>query len=64
MVQFENVDGSLATCLAKIISFVWYNKTPGIPTLHFLDSMGLMLQEIFAKNKVDNHLYTVVHARH
>jgi hypothetical protein len=44
MVQFENDDGSLATCPAKIIGFVCYNKTPGTPTPHFVDCMGLGLQ--------------------
>jgi hypothetical protein len=35
MVQFENDDGSITTCPAKIIGFACYNKTPGIPTPHF-----------------------------
>jgi hypothetical protein len=61
MVQFENNDGSFTTCPAKIIGFVCYNKTPGIPTLHFVDCMGLGLQEICAMNQKDHHLYAVVH---
>ncbi len=61
MVQFENNDGSLASCSAKIISFVHYNKTPGIPTPHFVDCMELGLQEICAMNQKDHHLYVVVH---
>ncbi len=61
MVQFENDDGSLATCPAKIIGFVCYDKTSCIPTLHFVDCMVLQLQEICAMNQTDHHLYTVVH---
>ncbi len=41
MVQFENDDGSLATCQAKIICFVHYDEIPGILTPHFVDCMGL-----------------------
>jgi hypothetical protein len=61
MVQFENNDGSLATCPAIIICFVCYDKTPGIPTLHFVDCVGLGLQEIRAMNQTDHHIYAVVH---
>ncbi len=61
MVQFKNDDGSLATCPAKIIGFVHYDKTLGIPTPHFVYCMELGLQEICAMNQTDHHLYAVVH---
>jgi hypothetical protein len=61
MVQFENNDGSLATCLAKIIGFICHDKTPGIPTPHFVDCTGLGLQEIGTMNQTDHHLNAVVH---
>jgi hypothetical protein len=61
MVQFENNDGRLATCPAKISGFVHYNETPGNPNLHFVDCMGLGLQEICAMNQMDHHLYAVAH---
>jgi hypothetical protein len=61
MVQLENNEGSLATCLAKIIGFVCYDETPGIPTLHVIDCMGHGLQEIHAMIQIDHHLYAVVH---
>jgi hypothetical protein len=41
MAQFEKDDGSLANCPAKIINFVCYDKTPGIPTPHFVTVWGL-----------------------
>ncbi len=61
MVRFENDDGSLATCPAKIIGFVHYDKTPGISTLYFFDCMWLGLQKICAMNQMDHHLYAIVH---
>jgi hypothetical protein len=61
MVQFENDDESLATYPAKMIGFVHYDKTPGIPTPHFVDSiMGLGLQEIHAMNQKDHYLYSTL----
>jgi hypothetical protein len=63
MVQFENNDGSLATCPAKIISYVGYDTTPGIRTLHFVDCMGLGLQEICAMNQMDHHLCCYPHCQ-
>jgi hypothetical protein len=59
MVEFENNDGSLATCPAKIIGFVCYDKTPGIPTPHFVDCLELGLQEISSMNQTDHHLYAL-----
>ncbi len=61
MVQYENDDRSLGTCPAKIIGFVHYDKTHGITTPHFVDCMGLGLQEICDMNQTDHHLYAVVH---
>jgi hypothetical protein len=61
MFQFKNNDVSLVICPAKIINFVCYGTTPGIPTPHFVDSMGHGLQEICTMTQMDHHLYAVVH---
>ena len=61
MVQFQDDDNTVRTCPAKIIGFIKYDETPGIPTPHFVNDDGQSLAEISTNNVVDDNLYAVVH---
>jgi hypothetical protein len=61
MVQFQDNNDRVQTCPAKIIGFIKYNETPGIPTPHFVNDALQLLAEIRANNIVDDNLYAVVH---
>ncbi len=54
-------DGNIATRPARILGFVQYNITLGIPTLQFTGEEELSLNTIQENMAVDNNLYVVVH---
>jgi hypothetical protein len=54
-------DGNISTCPARILGFVQYNITLGIPTLQFKGEEELSLNTIQENMAVDNNLYVVVH---
>ena len=62
MVKFVSEDNSIETCPAKVIGFIKYNVTRGIPTPHFSVELQQSVQERKANDDVDNHLYVVIHA--
>ncbi len=59
--EFVSDDGTIATCPAMILGFVWYNITLGIPTPQFTGEEELTLNTIHEIMAVDNNLYVVVH---
>jgi hypothetical protein len=61
MIKFVSDDGTIATCTAMILGFVWYNTTLGIPTPQFTGEEELSLNTIQENMAVDNNLYVVVH---
>jgi hypothetical protein len=60
MIDFLLDDGDTATCPAKILGFVRYNITSGIPTPHISGYDGLS-NEIPNNESVDHNFYMVVH---
>ncbi len=61
MIEFVSDDGNVATRPARILGFVQYNITLGIPTLQFTCEEELSLNTIQENMAVDNNLYVVVH---
>ncbi len=61
MIEFVSDDGNIATCPARILGFVQYNITLGIPTPHFTGEEELSLNTIQENMAVDDNLYVVVH---
>ena len=62
MISFLSDDGKTNTCPAKILGFVKYNVTRGIPTPHLCTDLGLSLSDIKDQNTIDQHNYVVIHA--
>jgi hypothetical protein len=54
-------EGMTETCPSKILGFVRYNITKGIPTPQFLDNEELSSTTARDNHTVDNNLYVVVH---
>jgi hypothetical protein len=61
MINFVSDEGMTATCPAKILGFVRYNITKGIPTPQFSGDEELSLHTIRENDTVDNNVYVVVH---
>lgn len=61
MIDFQAEDGTSSTCPAKILGFIRYDITLGIPTPHFSDDEGLSLDQIHENMAVDNNAYAVIH---
>ncbi len=61
MIEFVSDDGTIATCPAIILGFVWYNITLGIPTPQFTGEEELTLNTMQKDMAIDNNLYVVVH---
>ena len=61
VIEFVSDDGNIATCPARILGFVQYNITLGIPTPQFTVEEELTLNTIQENMAVDNNLYVVVH---
>jgi hypothetical protein len=61
MINFVSDEGITATCPAKILGFVHYNITKGIPTPQFSGNEELSLDTIRENDTVDNNVYVVVH---
>ena len=62
MISFLSDDGKTNTCPAKVLGFVKYNATRGIPTPHLCTDLGLSLSDIRQQNTSDEHDYVVIHA--
>jgi hypothetical protein len=62
MISFVSDDGKTNTCSAKILGFVKYNVTRGIPTPHLCTDLGLSLSDIRQQDNVDEHDYVIIHA--
>ncbi len=62
MISFVSDDGKTNTCPAKILGFVKYNVTRGIPTPHLCTDLGLSLSDIRQQDNVDEHNYVIIHA--
>jgi hypothetical protein len=62
MIKFVSDDGNIATFSARILRFVQYNITLGIPTPQFTGEEELSLNTIQENMAVDNNLYLVVHS--
>jgi hypothetical protein len=60
MIDFLLDDGDTATCPAKILGFVRYNITSGIPTPHISGNDGLS-NKMPNNESVDHNFYVVVH---
>jgi hypothetical protein len=60
MIEFVSDDGNIVTCPARILGFVQYNITLGIPTPQFTGEEELSLNTIQENMTVDNNLYVVV----
>jgi hypothetical protein len=61
MIIFVSDEGITASCPAKILGFIRYSITKGIPTLQFSGDEELSLDTIWDNNTVDNNVYVVVH---
>ncbi len=61
MLEFVSDDGNIDTCPARILGFVQYNITLGIPTPQFTGEEVLSLNTIQEYMAVDNNLYVVAH---
>ena len=61
MINFVSDEGITATCPSKILGFVRYNITKGIPTPQFSGDEELSLDTIRENDTVDNNVYVVVH---
>jgi hypothetical protein len=56
MIEFVSDDGDIATCPARILGFVQYNITLGIPAPQFTGEEELSLNTIQENMAVDNNL--------
>ena len=61
MINFVSDEGMTETCPSKILGFVRYNITKGIPTPQFLGNEELSSTTTRDNHTVDNNLYVVVH---
>jgi hypothetical protein len=61
MINFVSDEGMTSTCPSKILGFVRYNITKGIPTPQFSGDEELSLDTIRENDTVDNNVYVVVH---
>jgi hypothetical protein len=61
MINFVSDEGMTATCPAKILGFVRYNITKGIPTPQFSGDEVLTLDSICDIDTIDNNVYVVIH---
>jgi hypothetical protein len=61
MIEFVSDDGNIAACPARILGFVQYNITLGIPTPQLTGEEELSINTIQENMPVDNNLYVVVH---
>jgi len=61
MINFFSDKGMTTTCPAKILGFVHYNITKGIPTPQFSGDEELSLDTIRDNDTIDNNVYVVVH---
>ncbi len=61
MIDFITDNGDTKCCPAKILGFIRYKKTLGIPTPQFIQDECLTIEEIKWNNFSDNSLYIVVH---
>ena len=61
MIKFVSDDGTIVTCPAMILGFVWYYIMLSIPTLQFTGEEELTLNTIQENMAVDNNLYVMVH---
>ncbi len=61
MIEFVSDDGKIATCPARILGFVRYNITLGIPTPQLSGEEELSFNTIQETMAVDNNRYVVVH---
>ena len=61
MIGFVSDDGTIAMCPTRLLGFVRYNITLGIPTPQFTGEEELILNTIQENMAVDNNLYLVVH---
>jgi len=61
MINFVSDEGMTVTCPAKILGFVRYNITKGIPIPQFSGNEELPLHTIRENDTVDNNVYVVVH---
>ncbi len=61
MINFVSDKGMTFTCPAKILGFVRYNITKGIPTPQFSGDEELTLDSIRDNNTIDNNVNVVVH---
>ncbi len=59
--EFQDEGVTNSTCPAKILGFVRYNITKGIPTPQFSGNEELSLDTIRDNDIIDNNVYVVVH---
>jgi len=60
MINFVSDEDMTNTCSAKILGFVRYNITKGIPTPQFSGNEELSLDTIRGNDTIDNNVYVVV----
>ena len=61
LINFKCSDDTTNTCPGKILGFIRYNLTLGIPTPHFIIDEELSIEEIQRNLSVDENTYVVVH---
>jgi hypothetical protein len=61
MINFVSDEGITETCPSKILGFVRYNITKGIPTPQFSGNEELSSTTTLDNHTVDKNLYVVVH---
>jgi hypothetical protein len=61
MIKFVSDEDITETCPAKILGFIRYNITTGIPSPPNIQAMRSCLQHLCANHTVDNKLCVVVH---
>ncbi len=61
IINFMSDEGITETCPSKILGFVRYNITKGIPTPQFSGNEELSSTTTRDNHTVDNNLYVVVH---
>ncbi len=61
MINFVSDEGITETCPSKILGFVGYNITKGIPMPQFSGNEELSSTTTRDNHTVDNNLYVVVH---
>jgi hypothetical protein len=61
MIDFVSDEGITESCPAKILGFVRYDITTGIPTPQFSGNEELSLTTMPDNHTIDNNLYVMVH---